>query len=104
MVLAVGARVKDFTIDKFLGKGSYGAVYKCTRAGDGLPYAMKQINTRNMSHKERQDAVNEIRILASVVNPYVIRFCEAFTPCVCETLTSAGRRKLGRSPDQVLYM
>ena len=39
---------------------------------------MKQINTRNMSHKERQDAVNEIRILASVVNPYVIRFCEAF--------------------------
>jgi serine/threonine protein kinase len=78
MVLAVGARVKDFTIDKFLGKGSYGAVYKCTRAGDGLPYAMKQINTRNMSHKERQDAVNEIRILASVVNPYVIRFCEAF--------------------------
>ena len=57
---------------------SYGAVYKCTRSGDGLPYAMKQINTRNMSHKERQDAVNEIRILASVVNPYVIRFCEAF--------------------------
>ena len=39
---------------------------------------MKQINTRNMSHKERQDAVNEIRILASVVNPYVISFCEAF--------------------------
>ena len=57
---------------------SYGAVYKCTRSGDGLPYATKQINTRNMSHKERQDAVNEIRILASVVNPYVIRFCEAF--------------------------
>lgn len=78
MVLAVGSRVKDFTIDKFLGKGSYGAVYKCTRKDDGLPYAMKQINTRNMSHKERQDSVNEIRILASVVNPYVIRFCEAF--------------------------
>jgi serine/threonine protein kinase len=78
MVLAVGSRVKDHTIDKFLGKGSYGAVYKCTRKGDGLPYAMKQINTRNMSQKERQDAVNEIRILASVVNPYVIRFCEAF--------------------------
>ena len=78
MVLAVGSRVKDFTIDKFLGKGSYGAVYKCTRKGDGLPYAMKQINTRNMSHKERQDSVNEIRILASVVNAYVIRFCEAF--------------------------
>ena len=51
---------------------------KCTRKGDGLPYAMKQINTRNMSHKERQESVNEIRILASVVNAYVIRFCEAF--------------------------
>eukprot|EP01052_Picozoa_sp_SAG31_P078683 SAG31_NODE_38218_length_298_cov_0.683417_1_plen_30_part_01 len=29
MVLGVGSTVKDFKIDKFLGKGSYGAVYKC---------------------------------------------------------------------------
>jgi NIMA (never in mitosis gene a)-related kinase len=78
MVLGVGSTIKDFKIDKFLGKGSYGAVYKCVRQSDGLPYAMKQINTRNMSQKERQDAVNEIRILASVVNAYIIRFCEAF--------------------------
>ena len=46
MVLANGTRIKNFKVAKFLGKGSYGVVYQVIRAEDGLPYAMKQINTR----------------------------------------------------------
>jgi NIMA (never in mitosis gene a)-related kinase len=76
--LGVGSVVQNFQIEKFLGKGSYGAVYRVKRQKDGKIYAMKQINTQKMTQKEREDAVNEIRILASVESPYIIKFNEAF--------------------------
>ena len=46
--LGVGSTVQKFVIEKFLGKGSYGAVYKVKRKDDGKDYAMKQINTQKM--------------------------------------------------------
>ena len=76
--LGIGGTVKDFVIQKFLGQGSFGAVYKVKRKSDGKIYAMKQVNTRKMSQKDREVAVNEIRILASTKNQYIIKFYEAF--------------------------
>eukprot|EP00303_Exanthemachrysis_gayraliae_P001511 CAMPEP_0205998344 /NCGR_PEP_ID=MMETSP1464-20131121/189_1 /ASSEMBLY_ACC=CAM_ASM_001124 /TAXON_ID=119497 /ORGANISM="Exanthemachrysis gayraliae, Strain RCC1523" /LENGTH=330 /DNA_ID=CAMNT_0053371487 /DNA_START=79 /DNA_END=1068 /DNA_ORIENTATION=+ len=70
--------LKDFQLKKFLGKGSFGAVYMATRQSDGKHYAIKKVDTRRMNVKERQEAVNEIRVLASVGGPYNIRFLEAF--------------------------
>ncbi|KAA6377657.1 MAG: putative G2-specific protein kinase nimA [Streblomastix strix] len=70
--------VKAFTIIKFLGKGSYGSVNSVRRIADGKMYALKEINIKPMSHSEREDAVNEIRILASFKHPNIIRYREAF--------------------------
>eukprot|EP01138_Halocafeteria_seosinensis_P016381 gb/GECG01016712.1/.p1 GENE.gb/GECG01016712.1/~~gb/GECG01016712.1/.p1 ORF type:complete len:434 (+),score=43.15 gb/GECG01016712.1/:1-1302(+) len=74
----MSASMKDFRVLQMLGKGSYGSVYKCKRNSDGYTYAVKEVNIRKLSAREREDAVNEIRILASIRHKNIIRYCEAF--------------------------
>lgn len=63
---------------KALGKGSYGTVYKVQRMEDGGVYAMKETDLTRMGAKERQDAVNEIRVLGSMKHPNVVKHHETF--------------------------
>jgi len=71
-------KVNGFQLLKFLGKGTFGAVYQAKREEDGKIYAIKKVDTRRMGAKDRAEAVNEIRVLASIVGPHVITFHEAF--------------------------
>ena len=71
-------KVNGFQLLKFLGKGTFGAVYQARREADGKIYAIKKVDTRRMTVKERAEAVNEIRVLASVAGEHVITFYEAF--------------------------
>ena len=49
------------------------------RLSDDKVYALKETNVRNLSQQERQEAVNEIRLLASVQqNAAISGFHEAF--------------------------
>ena len=48
------------------------------RLSDGGVYALKEADVRKMSPLERADAVNEIRLLASVKHQNVVRYHEAF--------------------------
>ena len=52
----------DFQICRLLGKGSYGSVYKVIRKSDNQEYAMKEVSLKDLSQKEREEAVNEIRM------------------------------------------
>ena len=52
----------DFEICRLLGKGSYGSVYKVIRKSDKQEYAMKEVSLKDLSQKEREEAVNEIRM------------------------------------------
>merc|ERR1711907_236248 len=70
--------IRGFKVEKCLGKGTYGTVFRVKRLSDGKLYAMKQVDIKKMTSKERKAAVNEIRILASLSCPYMIRFYEAF--------------------------
>uniref|UniRef100_A0A7S2DWG9 non-specific serine/threonine protein kinase n=1 Tax=Haptolina brevifila TaxID=156173 RepID=A0A7S2DWG9_9EUKA len=71
-------KVNGFQLLKFLGKGTFGAVYEARREADSRTYAIKKVDTRRMTTKERAEAVNEIRVLASVAGDHVISFYEAF--------------------------
>mmetsp|Transcript_41070 Transcript_41070/g.136086 ORF Transcript_41070/g.136086 Transcript_41070/m.136086 type:complete len:577 (+) Transcript_41070:83-1813(+) len=71
-------RVRGFTLTKLLGKGTFGTVYQATRDTDGKNYAIKKVDTRRMGAKDRAEAVNEIRVLASVAGAHIITFFEAF--------------------------
>ncbi|KAG9394939.1 Protein kinase domain [Carpediemonas membranifera] len=70
--------MKEFAIETFLGKGSYGAVYKVKRRSDSKVYAIKEVQLRNMSPRERQESLNEIRLLASVSSPNICRYYDSF--------------------------
>lgn len=71
--MAAESSLRDFRDLKLIGKGSFGRVYRCIRISDGGDYAVKEVAIKAMSQREREDAVNEVRILASVHHQMVIR-------------------------------
>ena len=48
------------------------------RKSDGKVYSLKKVNLIGLSDKERTNALNEVRILASIKHPNVIGYYEAF--------------------------
>ena len=61
-----------------LGEGSFSEVYQVTRKSDNSIYAMKKVKMQKLSSKEKENALNEVRILASINHPNVIGYKEAF--------------------------
>jgi NIMA (never in mitosis gene a)-related kinase len=61
-----------------LGEGAYSTVLKVRRYADGNIYALKKVKLTKLSEKEKLNALNEVRILASVKSNFVISYKEAF--------------------------
>ena len=87
--------VQKTTIDNFrimskLGEGSYSTVYKAVRKQDGKIYSLKKVRIiQGLSDKERENSINEVRILASIKNNVnVVRYYEAFMDQVPEEQTN----------------
>jgi NIMA (never in mitosis gene a)-related kinase len=57
------------------------------RTSDGLEYALKKVKMSLLSSKEKENALNEVRILASIQSPYIVSYKDAFyeeaTNCLC---------------------
>jgi NIMA (never in mitosis gene a)-related kinase len=70
--------LEDFEMVKRLGDGAYSTVYKVIRKSDNQCYAMKKIKTLNLSSKEKENAINEVRFLASINSPFIIGYKETF--------------------------
>lgn len=114
--------MKAFKVVKVLGKGSYGTVMQCKRKTDGETwvlrnvtprasslarcyrlhrYAIKEVNIRKLSPREREDAVNEIRILASIRHTNIVRCVGAkksLTAMPLGTTLLAPQRYLALNP------
>jgi len=77
----------DFKQLSLLGEGAYSAVYKVLRLADREIYALKKVKLPSLSDKEKQNALNEVRLLASMRHDNLISFKEAFfdekTRCLC---------------------
>ena len=76
--LRQGSRISDFTIIKKLGDGAYSSVFKVKRKDDPCIYALKNVKMLSLSEKEKENALNEVRILASIDHPNVIAYRDAF--------------------------
>jgi len=48
------------------------------RFEDDQEYALKKVKMLNLSEREKENALNEVRILASLNHPNVIAYKEAF--------------------------
>ena len=58
--------MENFEIIKSLGTGAFGSVSLVRRKLNNKTYAMKIVKISKLSYKERENALNEIRLLASL--------------------------------------
>ena len=70
--------MNDFQIINKLGEGAYSMVYKVKRIIDNQIYALKKVKLLNLSEKEKENSLNEVRILASVKSNFIVSYKEAF--------------------------
>jgi len=75
--------MSEFRVLEKLGEGSFAGVYKVLRKSDDKLYALKKVKFDSMSSREKQNALNEIRILASISHENVISYKEAFIDEEC---------------------
>jgi NIMA (never in mitosis gene a)-related kinase 1/4/5 len=48
------------------------------RNEDNQDYALKKVKIQSLTDREKENALNEVRILASIRNPFVAAYKEAF--------------------------
>ena len=78
--------LKDYELGQNIGNGSYSMVFVVTRLADKKVYALKKVRINGLKEKEKKNAVNEIRILASIKNRNVIGYKDAFYDQESESL------------------
>lgn len=76
----------QFDVEKKLGEGAFSIVYKVHRKSDRKEYALKKVKIGQLKNKEKENALNEIRILASISHPNIIGYKEAFISAEDNTL------------------
>ena len=88
--------ISDFETVSKLGDGAFSSVFKVMRKSDGPLYALKKVKLGALKQKEKENALNEVRILASVNHPNIIAYKEAFideptnTLCIVMELAESG--------------
>lgn len=70
--------MRDFKVLQKLGDGAYSSVFKVKRHEDSCIYAMKKVKLGKMSKRDKENAINEVRILSSIQHPNVVAYREAF--------------------------
>ena len=70
--------INDFEIIKQLGKGAFSTVSLVKRKQDNKIYALKCVEISKLSIHEKQNSLNEVRLLASINHKNIISYKESF--------------------------
>lgn len=68
----------DFQILTKLGAGSFGIVFKVRRYADDKEYVVKEIRIAELTSREQLSAVNEVKLLAKIKSPYVVKYYDYY--------------------------
>jgi NIMA (never in mitosis gene a)-related kinase len=68
----------QFDLTSCVGEGAYSSVYHVRRFMDNKTYALKKVKMGKLSDKEQENALNEVRILASIRHKSICSYHEAF--------------------------
>lgn len=66
--------IESYTVESWIGSGSYGAVSKVIRKADGKPFVWKAVNYGRMDEAEKSMIVSEVNILRELRSPFVVRY------------------------------
>jgi serine/threonine protein kinase len=69
---------KPYKIIKQVGKGSYGVVYLCQNKIKNQLCVIKRINLSKLDNKEKEETINESKILQKLDHQNIIKFIEVF--------------------------
>ena len=104
--MASKSSIKDFEVLNKLGQGSFGTVFKVRRKADKNLYVMKIINISQMDRRGQHESINEVKILASLDSPYIVKYYDSFVEdkklhivmeyCDKGDLSQAIRNQMGR--------
>ena len=70
--------MEKFTKVKNIGKGNMGACALARNNEDGRYYVIKQVDLAKLNKKERQQSLNEAKVLSSLRHPNVINYVDSF--------------------------
>ena len=81
-MLIGNSTIREYSITSILGEGTYSTVYKAIKYENELQknttFALKLIKLSEFDEKEKENILNEVRILASFKHPNIIQYVESF--------------------------
>ena len=70
--------LKNYIIEKELGKGTYGVVYKAKKKDDNNIYVIKQISLLGLTKDQKNEVKQESEILKKIKSKYVVKYYDSF--------------------------
>ncbi|KAL9654085.1 hypothetical protein ABK040_011629 [Willaertia magna] len=71
--------INNYRRVRVVGKGTFGQAVLVQSKVDNNYYIIKQINISGIPEKERKEALNEVKVLASLSHPNIIKYIDSFT-------------------------
>ncbi|GAQ85688.1 Serine/threonine protein kinase [Klebsormidium nitens] len=87
------ATLNDFVVIEELSKGSYGVVFKAMRKADRRTYALKKIPMDELTREEKEEVVDEARVLSQLDSKYVVKYYDCFREQGCLYIVMAYAAK-----------
>ena len=70
--------LSNYIIEKQLGKGTYGVVYKVKKRDDNQIYVLKQISLIGLISSQKEEVKLEAKVLSKIKSQYVVKYYDSF--------------------------
>ena len=70
--------LSNYEIEKQLGKGTYGVVYKVKKKDDNKIYVLKQISLIGLTSAQKAEVKQEAQVLSKIKSKYVVKYYDSF--------------------------